>query len=310
MQLAPLLLALTPLAPLVQEGQGGQDAGPTPFTFAFDWPARGEVEVRESRIVDGRESRLRYSLRWAPNPPGTEVHVRTTDVVLEMIGGIDDENPLFHMMAEKALPQFSAIPVMRISPQGELLGFHGTKQAIQAMLESLAAGGVPAERIEELKESFRDPQVRELVLANASEGWTSWVGTWIDYESYAGELYETAMELPSPLPDETLSTTVSIACEGLQDGVASMRMTTVFDPDDLTAATLHNISLVGEPAPEGLDLVAQRTNLLVGTWEVATLRPHRVESETRVTIRTTREPGGEPDEKVQLERRVWEFAWK
>jgi len=292
--LLPLLLAVSPQL----------DGTPEPelLTLTYDWPRSGSVAVTESSLKRGTRAKSAYTLRWSPEEGGESVLMEFADFRLLQLNGMDAAAPRLAPMVRRMRPLLEAIPKMRISRAGELIEFVGLDEAIEAVLATVESD----ESFEELSRSMRSPETRQLVSAKAADRWNVWAASLIGVETFAGEVWEGAIEMPSALEELPVDAVRGFRClerfEHRGADCVRIEIDTTFDPESMKAMMLEMFRRLGNPAPpeEAAELEVARVDHVEGVWEVATLRPHRVKTTSVITS----------GPREQREEHEYVFAWR
>lgn len=275
-------------------------------SFRFDWPVPGEVRVTAHAEKRGEQSTAAYTVRLEPLADG-ELGARFEDFRFLNLNGVDATEASVAAQLGPLTALTSALPTLRLSPDGQYLGTAGLEAVTERVFAALEGQLDPA-TLARLREQFASPRMRALMQQKSGELWNAWVGAW------NGVDIEPGGRLQASVPVEVLGRTLAqkILVEHLgpaprYDGRAHLRMTTLLEGPEvvsLVAGLIEGLAPPGERVDPNDFSLARSTTVLEVITDAATLRPRWASVLREVFIRRA---DGERHERV--DRQTFTFEW-
>ena len=165
-------------------------------SLRFGWPETGKCEVFEEVAKKGMEATMRYDLYWAPLTGDEEgLLLEYRDFRFIEFNGMDATTPQARRALAQATAMGSAIPRMKIGPDGALFGFEDYDKMVRELMEHFETRGDAKEEIEALGQLLGQPQLQQVMKTKSAEIWNHWVSSWVgDVVRGTGEVWELDME--------------------------------------------------------------------------------------------------------------------
>lgn len=259
----------------------------------FAWPAPARARVVATIIDDGEKSVVKYDVVTERVQNG-EVHVRIENLDLVEIEGVDLNDPAQRAELEPVRAMAAVIPTMRVGANGQIVGFIGMDEMIEATLLNVKKieGWTDTDpKWLSATKRLRSPAGKDLVRGKSEEFWRIWVGLWAGIDLAPGTTRQLATRLPMS-DGSTESAPITLQNHGPVAGDPSLvRLTaaTVFEGDGARDAMVRvmaaKMTEAGSAAFDPSLLKSVKRQITIDTTtSPATLMPKTVREEKTVFV--------------------------
>lgn len=280
-------------------------AAPTladPLRFAWPVPAQALVTVEASKAGHSVSSSL--TLKVSQDAEAL-TRLDFSDARLLTVDGRDllpDEEHTFGPLA-------AAMPSLLVDKAGRVVEVLG----LEPLTEGLVAASPEAGRAG-LRRALASPRVQADLKAKAAEDWQAWVGLWLGREVESGR--PLVLSTTSQVLGTRVQATGTLAhlgpAAGFPAGAVRLRLELTAAGKDLAQAVYGGLAEaareamrpLGDLSPEWIE-AASRTQSVELVADPGTLRPYRVDRETRTLVRLRGEPA-----QIQIETKSFRFEWR
>jgi hypothetical protein len=269
--------------------------------------------VLATNIDDGEKMVARYDL-VSERAPNGEIHVRIEKFSVVEMDGVDLNDPAQRAELEPVLAASSAIPTMRIGANGQVVGFIGMDEMIEATLEMMKKiDGVTEDdpKFVSAAKRLRSPAGKAVVTAQSEELWRTWVGLWAGLELAPGKRREGTTRLPMS-DGTTVNAPITLQHHGaVAPGLVRLTATTVFEGSDARGAMARILATQeappGQPPFDPKMLKSVKREIAIdSTTSPTTLMPKTVRVEKVIAVEMT----NKQDDRRRHEIREYQFDWE
>jgi hypothetical protein len=271
------------------------------------------ADVTERIVLRGVPGLTRYTITLDREPSG-DLRLRVTDIRFLEYRGKPADDPSVRAEVQFAEPLAKVTPDLVIGADGRVKDVLGVDVAVRTMFEQFATLPLDAQQkasVEAMRAQMATPETLAQLKKKARRHWETWVEGWLGRVIPEGKGVEGDHAVRCPEGSEVKAPTLLRRMSGESEGKGLVKFTreSVLDGEDaqpVLDSWLRKMSAAtGQTPPAGHFTGMRVQDRALITCDPATLRPVRVLREEQSIWRMKGR-----DDRVEIERHEYEFAWK